>query len=115
MPRQCSQNQPPNAIVIPHNRPNMPPSTRGPKSQPELHCAALTPRLAHPELDQITSQMHANRDLSQMLLHPGLASLDPTRTSPDTAYPSGELDVFLHDGDTLGVDGAEIRVLEKVD
>lgn len=60
--------------------------------------------------------MHANRDLDQMfLLRPGPAPLDPTRPSPDTAYPSGELDVFLHDSDTLGVDGAEIRILEKVD
>lgn len=60
--------------------------------------------------------MHANRDLDQMSpLRPGPAPLDPTRTSPDTTYPSGELDVFLHDGYALGVDGAEIRILKKVD
>lgn len=60
--------------------------------------------------------MHTNRDLDQMfLLRPGPAPLYPTRPSPDTAYPPGELDVFLHDGDALGVDGAEIRILEKVD
>lgn len=60
--------------------------------------------------------MHANRDLNQMfLLRPAPVPLDPTRSSPDTAYPSSELDVFLHDGDALGMDGAEVRILEKVD
>ncbi|PAV84150.1 hypothetical protein WR25_11356 [Diploscapter pachys] len=29
--------------------------------------------------------------------------------------PSGELDVLGHDGDTLGVDGAQIGVLEQAD
>ncbi len=29
--------------------------------------------------------------------------------------PPGQLDVLRHDGDTLGVDGAQVRVLEEAD
>ena len=32
-----------------------------------------------------------------------------------TTDTAGELDVFRHDGDTLGVDSAQVRVLEKTD
>jgi len=31
------------------------------------------------------------------------------------ADATGELDVLGHDGDTLGVDGAEVDILEKAD
>jgi hypothetical protein len=37
------------------------------------------------------------------------------RRTPCTAQPPGELDVLLLDGDSLGVDGAEVRVVKKVD
>jgi hypothetical protein len=29
--------------------------------------------------------------------------------------PPGQLDVLRHDGDTLGVDGAQVRILEETD
>lgn len=35
--------------------------------------------------------------------------------SPGPAYPSRQLDVLLHDGDPLGVDGAQVDVFEEVD
>lgn len=35
--------------------------------------------------------------------------------SPGPAYPPRQLDVLLHDGDPLGVDGAQVDVLEEVD
>jgi len=34
---------------------------------------------------------------------------------PLSADPSGQLDVLGHDGDTLGVDGAQVGVLEQAD
>ena len=37
---------------------------------------------------------------------------DLSALSADTA---GQLDVFGHDGDTLGVDGAQVGVLEQTD
>ena len=39
----------------------------------------------------------------------------PPGAAPDATYPPGELDVLLHDGDALGVDGAQVGVLEEVD
>jgi len=39
----------------------------------------------------------------------------PTCASPHAAYSSGQLNVFLHDCDSLGVNGAKIRVLEEMD
>lgn len=35
--------------------------------------------------------------------------------SPGPAYPPRQLDVLLHDGNPLGVDGAQVDVLEEVD
>ena len=35
--------------------------------------------------------------------------------SPLSTDPPGELDVLGHDGDPLGVDGAEVGVLEEAD
>ena len=35
--------------------------------------------------------------------------------SPLASDASGELDVLGHDGDTLGVDGAQVGVLEETD
>ena len=34
---------------------------------------------------------------------------------PLPTYAPGQLNVFWHDGDTLGVHGAEVRVLEQAD
>jgi len=42
--------------------------------------------------------------------------LDRARRSslgPLASYPAGQLDVFGHDGDALGVDGAQVGVLEQ--
>ncbi|KAL1836679.1 hypothetical protein VTJ49DRAFT_4789 [Mycothermus thermophilus] len=39
----------------------------------------------------------------------------PPSTAPDAAYPPGELDVLLHNRDTLGVDGAQVGVFKEVD
>jgi hypothetical protein len=36
------------------------------------------------------------------------------RLSPLATNPPGELDVLGHDGDTLGMDGAEVGVLKQV-
>jgi hypothetical protein len=44
----------------------------------------------------------------------GNPPLYPTSATPYAAYPPGELDIFLHNRYTLGVDGAEIRVFEEV-
>lgn len=35
--------------------------------------------------------------------------------SPLSSYPAGQLDVLGHDGDTLGVDGAQVGVLKQAD
>jgi len=35
--------------------------------------------------------------------------------SPGPAYPPRQLNVLLHDGDPLGVDGAQVDVLEEMD
>lgn len=35
------------------------------------------------------------------------------RLSPLSSYPAGQLDVLGHDGDTLGVDGAQVGVLKQ--
>ena len=37
------------------------------------------------------------------------------KSSPSTSYPPRELNVLLHDGDALRVNGAEVRVFEQVD
>jgi hypothetical protein len=41
--------------------------------------------------------------------------LYPPRAAPDAAYPPRELNVLLHDGHALGVDRAQVGVLEEVD
>lgn len=38
-----------------------------------------------------------------------------TQTTPDTPDASSKLDILLHDGHALGMDGTEIGVLEKMD
>ena len=38
-----------------------------------------------------------------------------SRLSPLAADPPGQLDVLGHDGDPLGVDGAQVGVLEEAD
>ena len=38
-----------------------------------------------------------------------------TNLSSLTPYPPGQLDILGHDGDPLGVDGAEVGVLEEAD
>lgn len=37
------------------------------------------------------------------------------QTTPDTTDSPSKLDIFLHDGDTLRMQGAQVRVFEKVD
>jgi len=49
----------------------------------------------------------------------GTWSITNTESYPASAAPyapdsSGELNILLHDGDTLGVDGAQIGVLKQV-
>jgi hypothetical protein len=39
-------------------------------------------------------------------------SLYPTSTAPYTSYSPGKLDILLHDGNSLGMDGAKIGVFE---
>ena len=48
-----------------------------------------------------------SRLLSCVKLHAHLSTL--------AADSSGQLDVFRHDGDSLGVDGAQVGVFEKTD
>lgn len=40
---------------------------------------------------------------------------DLAQTTPDTTDSSSQLDILLHDGDALRVDGAQVRVFEQVD
>jgi hypothetical protein len=42
-------------------------------------------------------------------------SIRSHRGSPSCAQAAGELYVLLLDGDALGVDGAEIRIMKEVD
>jgi hypothetical protein len=41
--------------------------------------------------------------------------LKSTQTAPNTAYSSGELNIFLHNCYTLSMQSAEVGVLEKMD
>ena len=43
------------------------------------------------------------------------AIADTSNLGALTADTAGELDVLGHDGDSLGVDGAQVRVLEQTD
>lgn len=50
-----------------------------------------------------------------LLLRPGRGVSSYGGASPGPAYPPRQLNVLLHDGDPLGVDGAQVDVLEEVD
>ena len=52
---------------------------------------------------------------SYYLKHVGKGEIRLTQTTPDTPDASSKLDILLHDGHALGMDGTEIGVLEKMD
>jgi hypothetical protein len=68
---------------------------------------------SHPAARQATQVAFPHLPLIR-LDHVQRGSLYPTGPAPDASYPPGQLDVLLHDGDALGVDGAEVRVLKQV-
>merc|ERR1719422_317275 len=53
--------------------------------------------------------------LAQAIHSPLLGSRSAAALGPLSADPPGELDVLGHDGDPLGVDGAQVGVLEEAD
>jgi hypothetical protein len=75
--------------------------------------ATLLPWPPEPSVQKEKPQV-TSKEQSMNKNHPSQPSSYPSSTSPDTSYSSRQLDILLHDRNSLGVYGAKIRVLEQV-